>query len=84
MCLCPLKVRDQAADVLDVAFIYQGRPAQVPLALGRFFGQDVAGKRFIATDFASSGLTEAFGGSTVCLDLGHLFFSLAYYKSATA
>jgi hypothetical protein len=58
--------------------------AQFTLTLGRFFGQNVAGKCLIATDFASSGLAEAFGGSTVCLNLGHLFFSLAFYKSATA
>jgi hypothetical protein len=68
-----LNVRDQTSDIFDIAFINQGCLAQVALTLGRLFGQDVTGKSFITSDFASSGLTETFGGSAVGLDLGHCF-----------
>jgi hypothetical protein len=69
----PLKVRDQAADIFGVTFVNQSRMAQFALTLGRLFGQNMTGKSFITSDFASSGFTETFGGSAVSLDLGHCF-----------
>jgi hypothetical protein len=46
--------------------------AQIAFAFSGFFGQNVAGKRFITCNLSGSGFFEAFGSTTIGFDLGHL------------
>lgn len=44
---------------------------EIPLVFSRFGSEDMAGKGMTSLDFAGTGLFEALGGSSICLDLGH-------------
>ena len=50
---------------------HQRSLTQIAFALGRLFGQYVAGKSLVATNFTGAGLAETLGGSTVGFNLGH-------------
>jgi hypothetical protein len=69
----PLKIRDQAADILGVTLINQRCLTQVTLSLCRFLGQDVACKSLIAADFTGSSFTETLSRAAIGFNLWHSF-----------
>ena len=68
-------VGQQQLQLLRIGLVDDMRFSQCPLALGGFFGQDMASVRLIIDKFPGSCLFKPFGSGSICFDFRHMSLS---------